>query len=400
MVDIIKKNNAMIRQVLFLALLLLMGAVMIGQLKFFIGAFLGAFTFYIVFRRLIFFMTERHKWRPWLAALVIVVGISVVLLWIGVLVGEIIAREIADVDTARLLQTARESVPKVNEIVGFTLISPDVVQASTTVLTKILNAVLNTTYSFAANILMTVIVLYFMLTHARRLENHAGKYIPFRGESRAELLDDITSIIYSNAVGIPVTMLAQGLVAALLYWALGVPNVAFWAFLTALCGLIPMVGTAIISVPLGIWMIVDGHLWQGIVLILCGILVIANVDNLARIVLNQKISNTHPLIVIFGVILGIPLFGFWGIIFGPLMISLFLLLVRIYYKEYKLVEPDPVETPSDSASVSVSVSVSAPGASDSAAPTSVSVSATASTSDGATTTPDAPVSPPETPEKK
>jgi predicted PurR-regulated permease PerM len=78
---------------------------------------------------------------------------------------------------------------------------------------------------------------------------------------------------------------------------------------------------------------------KGVLLMLCGLLVIANVDNLLRIVLNKKISNTHPLIVIFGVILGIPLFGVWGIIFGPLMISTFLLLIRIYYREYRLLDP-------------------------------------------------------------
>ena len=65
-------------------------------------------------------------------------------------------------------------------------------------------------------------------------------------------------------------------------------------------------------------------------------LVIANVDNLCRMILMNKVADTHPLIVIFGVILGIPLFGFWGIIFGPLLISGFLLLMKIYYKEYNL----------------------------------------------------------------
>jgi uncharacterized membrane protein len=80
---------------------------------------------------------------------------------------------------------------------------------------------------------------------------------------------------------------------------------------------------------------------KGILLMACGLLIIANVDNLARIILNKRITNTHPLVVIFGVIMGIPLFGFWGIIFGPLMISVFLLLVRIYYIEYQLCEPEP-----------------------------------------------------------
>jgi predicted PurR-regulated permease PerM len=157
----------------------------------------------------------------------------------------------------------------------------------------------------------------------------------------------MTSIIYSNAVGIPFMMLGQGLVASLVYWAFGVPNIIFWAFMTAVCGLIPMVGTVIVSVPLGIWFVAQGMVMKGIFLMLCGLLVIANIDNLMRIMLNKKISNTHPLIIIFGVILGIPLFGFWGILFGPLMISTFLLLIRIYYREYKLLDPDDEEGAGD-----------------------------------------------------
>ncbi len=347
MIETIKKNNAFFRQLLFLGILILMGAVMIKQLTFFVGSFLGAVAFYIVFRRLIFRMVERHRWPAWLAAMVIVLGICVLLLGLGYLVFELLAGEIQNVDVSQVPVIAQEAVPRINEFLGFEIVPADVIHSFTGVFAKIGNAIINTTYSFAANIFMTIIILYFMLTHARALENRVGKYMPFRGESRTQLLDEVTSIIYSNAVGIPLMMMCQGLVAALVYWLFGVPNVVFWAFMTSLCGLIPMVGTIIVSVPLGIWFIAGGEIWTGIALMLCGLLVIANVDNLARIVLNKKISNTHPLIVIFGVILGLPLFGFWGIIFGPLMISVFLLLIRIYFKEYKLIEPSesPREPP-------------------------------------------------------
>jgi predicted PurR-regulated permease PerM len=329
----------MIRQMLFLGLLILMGAVMFKQLAFFIGSFLGAIAFYIVFRKVIFRMVERHRWPSWLASLSIVAAICVVLVGLGYLLFEVIAEEMNDIDISAVPDLARDAVPRLNDFIGFDLISPDLVHSSTSVLAKIANSILNTTYSFAANILMTLIILYFMLANARRLEHRIGKYVPFCGESRKVLLDEMTSIIYSNAIGIPFMMLAQGLVAALVYWLFGLPNVIFWAFMTAICGLIPMIGTVIVSVPLGIWFVAQGFLLKGILLMACGLLVIANVDNLARIGLNKKISNTHPLIIIFGVILGIPLFGFWGIIFGPLMISTFLLLIRIYYMEYRLIDP-------------------------------------------------------------
>lgn len=343
-VGTIRKNNLVFRQLLFLGILILMGAVMLKQLSFFIGSFLGAITFYIVFRKLIFRMIERHRWPGWLAALVIVMVICVVLLGLGYLLFDVIAREFNSIDISAVPELARDAVPRVNAFVGFDVLSADLVHSSTSVFTKIANSILNTTYSFAANILMTILILYFMLANARKLENRAGRYIPFCGDSRKILMDEMTSIIYSNAIGIPFLMLAQGLVAALVYWIFGLPNVVFWAFMTAICGLIPMVGTVIVSVPLGIWLLSQGLVLKGVLLIACGLLVIANVDNLARIGLNKKISNTHPLIIIFGVILGIPLFGFWGIIFGPLMISTFLLLIRIYYREYRLLDPDDEDT--------------------------------------------------------
>lgn len=344
MTDTIRKNNAFFRQLLFLGILILIGTVMLKQLAFFLGSFLGAITLYVVFRGLMFRMVGNHKWKPWLASLVIVAGISIVLLGLGFLVFEVLAKEIPNVDTSQILGIFNTLVDNVNRFIGFELIPADVIKESSSLITSMVSTIVNTTYSFAANIFMMIIILYFMLAHANTLEDKAKRYIPFRGESREQLTGEITSIIYSNAVGIPLTMLSQGLVAALIYWLFGLGNVVFWAFLTALCGLIPMIGTIIVSVPLGAYFIAQGFVWKGILLMLCGLLVIANVDNLFRIILNQKISNTHPLIVIFGVILGIPLFGFWGIIFGPLLISVFLLLIRIYYKEYKLIEPEPTPT--------------------------------------------------------
>lgn len=342
MPNTVRKYNAFFRQLLFLAMLLLIGMVMVKQLAFFIGSFLGALTLYVVFRGMTLRMIEKRRWPSWLAALTVVLIIGVVLSGLGFLIYKVLAKEIINIDVSQFLGLFDGAVDKINGLAGFSLIPANVINESSAFLTGMAGTVINTTYSFAANIFMMVIILYFMLAHARRMEEKAGKYMPFRGESRRILTEEITSIIYSNAVGIPLVMLSQGLTAALIYWAFGLGNIVFWAFLTALCGLIPMIGTAIVSVPLGLYMIAHGLTWKGILLIMCGLLVIANVDNLIRIILNQRISNTHPLIVIFGVILGIPLFGFWGIIFGPLLISVFLLLIKIYYTEYKLLEPDGV----------------------------------------------------------
>lgn len=335
----IGKNNAFFRQLLYIGILITIGLVIFTQLQFFVGSFLGAITMYVVLRTVLFRLTERWNWKPWVASLMLVLATTLLLSGLGFLIFEVIASEIPNVDTSKIVDVFNELLRRANHLLGFAIVPENIIKGSGGTITKMASMLLNTTYSFAANVFMMLMILYFMLLHARTMERSANRYLPFRGHSQQVIRSEVKSIIFSNAVGIPLVMFAQAAASFLVYWALGVNNAVFWAFVTAVCGLIPMVGTAIVTVPMGVYMIFDDSVWMGIIMIACGILIVANVDNLCRIILMKKISNTHPLIVIFGVILGIPLFGFWGIIFGPLLISAFLLLIRIYYKEYRLLPP-------------------------------------------------------------
>ena len=341
--DVLKRNNIFFRQLLFLAVLIVMGVVMLQELSFVLGSFLGAITIYIVLRPLQHSLVERYSWRPWIASLILVTGAS--LLLVGLLFGllRVVASELTNVDVKAIISGFDDVVDLLNDKLPFDVIPPTYLSDAVSYITKGVGSVINTTYSFLINILFTIIILYFMLANSRKLERKIGRYNPFSGENRDMVMGEISNIIYSNAVGIPIIMLGQGLAAALIYWIFGIQHVAFWAFLTAIAGLIPIVGSVIISAPLGIFIIVNGSFWHGMLLILCGILVIANADNLVRIFLNKWMTDTHPLIVIFGVFMGIPLFGFWGIIFGPLLISLFILLIKIYYREFKLMTPQDME---------------------------------------------------------
>lgn len=334
-----KKYNPFFRQLLFLGLLITVGLTILHQLNFFIGSFLGGITLYIVLRNLFFRMTEgdKPKFKRWSASLLLTAGITILLLGIGFLIFELLAKQINNIDTSQIVVGFNGVVNKVNDMFNVRIVPENIISQSTSYITKFISGIVNSTYSFAINVFLMLIILYFMLVHARTLEQKVYEYKPFTGQSWNMLRTESKNMIFSNAVGIPVVMIGQGLAAALVYWLLGLDNVVFWAFFTALCGLIPMIGTVIVTLPLGIYLIANGGLWQGIVLIVCGLFVVANVDNVIRMVLLKKAADTHPLIVIFGVIMGIPLFGFWGIIFGPLLLSGFLLLIKIYYHEYRLI---------------------------------------------------------------
>lgn len=332
------RYNPFFRQLLFLGVLVATGLVIFWQLNFFVGAFLGATTIYVVLRGTLFRLTEERRWKPWIASSLLVTLTCVLLLCIGYVIFEVVASEIPKVDTTQVVDSFNKLITKINDLIGYKVVSGKLLTESKDFITQFASMLINTTYSFAANIFLMVVILYFMLAAGRRMEDNLLRYAPFNGRSLKLIKREVKDMIFSNAVGIPVVMVAQAATSALFYWIVGMPNVLFWAFVTGVFGLVPMVGTALVTVPLSIYLLATGAVWQGIVLLAAAVIIIANVDNICRIFLMKRAADTHPMIVILGVILGIPLFGFWGIIFGPLLISGFLLLIRIYYIEYKLAD--------------------------------------------------------------
>lgn len=337
------RYNPFFRQLLFLSVLVATGLVIFWQLNFFVGAFLGATTIYVVLRSALFRLTEERGWKPWIASSVLVALTCILLLCTGYVIFEVVAAEIPKVDTTQVVDSFNKLIAKINDLIGYKVVSGKLLTESKDFITQFASMLINTTYSFAANIFLMVVILYFMLAAGRRMEDNLLRYAPFNGRSLKLIKREVKDMIFSNAVGIPVVMVAQAATSALFYWIVGMPNVLFWAFVTGIFGLVPMLGTALVTVPLSIYLLATGAIWQGIALLAAAVIVIANVDNVCRIFLMKRAADTHPMIVILGVILGIPLFGFWGIIFGPLLISGFLLLIRIYYIEYKLADPPPTD---------------------------------------------------------
>lgn len=156
------------------------------------------------------------------------------------------------------------------------------------------------------------------------------------------LSEETDTMIRANAIGIPLLAIIQGFVAALGYFIFGIKEFGVWGFLTGVASLIPIVGTGIIWVPLTIYLLAVGHTWQGIGLGIYSLAILTNVDYVARITLLRKIGDVHPLITIFGVIVGLSLFGFLGLVFGPLLISYFILLIKIYRNEFNSVPMTPM----------------------------------------------------------
>ncbi|MDR2009175.1 MAG: AI-2E family transporter [Bacteroidales bacterium] len=329
-----KERNDFFRQLLFIIALIGIGIIIWQQLGFLINAFLGAFTLYIVLRSLNFKLVEKKNWKPWLSSLLLVFSTLMVLLGLFFLVFELVIAEVPSIHREDIVEGFGNLSDTINGFIGFNLMSKDLFNQFRSVLSELASNVLNKTYNVVLNFIFMIIVLYFMLVKSRIMEKTVMKYIPFDGKNLAMITKEVKTMVYSNAIGIPVVMAAQALVAGIGYWIVGLDKVIFLAFLTGVMGLVPLIGTAAIWIPLTIFQFAVGNVWQGFVLAAYSIIFIANTDYVCRTILMKAMTNTHPLIVIFGVLLGIPLFGFWGIIFGPLVISGFFLLIKIYHIQY------------------------------------------------------------------
>ncbi len=166
------------------------------------------------------------------------------------------------------------------------------------------------------------------------------EYIPISKDNLKILGKETREMVRANAIGIPLVAIAQGIVALIGFLIFGIESPFFWAIIVTIGSMIPFVGNLLGTIPVFILTISNGDTFQAWGILIYGIVVVGSTDNLIRLYVLQKLDNVHPLITLIGVIVGIPLFGFIGLIFGPLLVSLSLIIVRIYKKEYAPNEKD------------------------------------------------------------
>jgi|SRR5450432_686266 predicted PurR-regulated permease PerM len=324
-----------VRQFLFLILLFVLGIVLFIYLKSFAPSLLGAVTFYVLMRKYMKDMLVR-KWKPASAALILMlISFIIIMLPVFILVNTVSSKVGYVINHATEITTSVIQFLKGIEIrVGYHFMNAETIQNLSGLALSKLPLLLGATVNSIVALVIMYFLLYFMLTNCNTLEDWFADFLPLRKDNLVRVKQQMNQIVISNAVGIPLIACMQGVAGLILYLILGIKEPLLWFALTAFSSMIPLVGSALAYVPLSIMQFVDGNNTRGIIIILYGLAVIGTIDNVFRLWLQKRIGNVHPLITIFGVFVGVPLFGFLGLIFGPLLISLFILLIRIYRVEF------------------------------------------------------------------
>ncbi len=317
-------------------IIIIMGIMLITQMTPFIGGLLGAFTIYILVRKQMAKLTEvKNMKRSKAATLITSEVLFLFLVPLSCIVWLIINRlETVHLNVDSILAPIQVAEDYIKKRFGFDILGSNAVSWIVSKAPEIGQVIMGGISSFIINVFVVVFVLYFMLVGGPTMEAYIKDLLPFTPSDKHHVLQEIKIIVRSNAIGIPLQALIQGAIATAGYLIFGVPSLLLWGLLTCFATVIPVVGTSLVWVPLSLYMMLEGKWFGAIGLLIYGVVVIAQMDNLIRFILQKKMADIHPLITIFGVIIGLSIFGFMGIIFGPLLLSLFLLFVDLFKKEY------------------------------------------------------------------
>lgn len=324
------------RKYSLITIILGLGLLLFLKMTPFMGGILGACTIYIMVRDQMLYLTQKKKIRKSVTAIILLIeAILCFLVPLSLAVWLLISKlQTVNVDTATFVDTITNLADWIRRKTEYDLLSKENISSIASILPGIGQFLMGGISSFAVNLFVLVFVLYFMLIGGTKMEQYIYELLPFSDSNKKHVMNEINMIVRANAIGIPLLAIIQGAIATLGYYLFDAPSALLFGFLTCFATVIPIVGTTLVWFPLAAYMAISGDWPHAIGLLLyCG-LIVTNIDNLIRFILQKKMANTHPLITIFGVVIGLSLFGFMGVIFGPLLISIFILCVNIFKEQY------------------------------------------------------------------
>ena len=211
-------------------------------------------------------------------------------------------------------------------------------QVSSAVLVTQVKGVAQNVLTFTLNFIIALLTLFFFLRDGADLCYRIRRLLPMDQEHQERLFKNIVDAILAVVHGSLVVAMVQGFLAGLAYWAFGVPFPVLWGVATAFVALLPMGGSTLVSIPAGIYLLVQGETLKGVLLLAWCLGLVGTIDNVLKPVLIGNRLGLPVLFLFFGILGGLALFGALGIILGPVIFALLRALLDLYIEEYGAAE--------------------------------------------------------------
>jgi predicted PurR-regulated permease PerM len=304
-----------------------------------------AILFAPLYRRLLRFMGQRRTVAAIATVMIILLIVILPLMLIGALllqegIGVYEKFQSGEFNLGRYFEQVLDALPGwVSDLVdrfGLTnlgamqeRLSSGFVQGSQFVAAKALNIGQNT-FDFIVNLCIVLYLLFFLLRDGDDLGRRIRNAVPLHADQQHELFSRFTTVIRATVKGNVVVAIVQGALGGLIFWFLGVHAPVLWAVVMAFLSLLPAVGSALVWLPVAIYFLLTGATWQGIVLIVYGVLVIGLVDNVLRPILVGKDTKIPDYVVLISTLGGMAIFGLNGFVIGPVIAAMFMAVWDIF----------------------------------------------------------------------
>jgi predicted PurR-regulated permease PerM len=313
--------------------LLLLGVGVAIALAPYATGLLGAPVLYVLFAPL-------HRWlarwiRPSIAAVLVILCAFLLIVLPGVwLIGMLVGQ-------AQGVANSMVKSPLLDQIatlrVGPYEVGPQIATVGKEIITWMGGSALGfigTATRFTLNLLFSFFGLYYLLLDPHGAWKAVEPYIPF-SQANVEILQDrFRSVTAATVVGSGLTAAILGILVGLGFLITGLNDPVFWGVVTAVFAILPVVGAGLVWIPAVVVLALNRHYGGAIFLALLGIIVLPNVENLVRPFVFRRYSQIHPMITLVGAVAGVSYFGLLGLLIGPLALSYFFELIRMYREEY------------------------------------------------------------------
>jgi predicted PurR-regulated permease PerM len=327
----------------FLALVVLISLALAWVVEPFFGAILWALVAAILFAPLNQRLIRRFSGRRNLAALTTLLVIVAMVILPAIMLGIFLLQEASaiyakirtgQIDFALYFQQVQQILPawarSMLRRLGLTNIGSvrELMAAGITSSFRSLAAqaflIGQSAFGFIVAFGVMLYLLFFLLRDGEDLMARVRAAVPLRPEQSTALADRFVAVIRATIKGSVIVAILQGSIGGVVFGLLGIQGALIWGVMMAFLSLLPAIGTGLVWVPVAIYLFATGAIWQGVVLVLCGVFVIGMVDNILRPILVGRDARMPDYIVLISTLGGIQVFGFSGFIIGPVIAALFI----------------------------------------------------------------------------
>jgi len=337
-----------VKMALALLIIIVLTAVIVYATLPYLNYFFGAFVLYIIFRSLYhFFVTRARLQKQFAAVLVIIISTFVVLIpfyfLLMIIIGEIQQLLLYQESIVASIQSggqflahflSRLDIPTVALQTKIQEKAMDIASEAVNYSSKLILGSIQSLSQQSIGLLLMYFLLYYLLIG----ENSAFARkiyvaVPFNKENTDTLIDEFSRIVRTTIISSGAVALIQGAILTITFLIFKIQGAILWGFLATILSFMPVFGSTLVWVPATIIQLLQGDYSAGIAILIAGLFA-SLVDNFLRPIIQKKVGKIHPFLSLLGIVIGVSLFGLIGIVIGPILLSYFLLTVKMFSKEY------------------------------------------------------------------